>query len=686
LSSFALDRLARWNIGQIFPGLSSETVLGDLPLTTRARNAFARFGYCVASDLQGAELADLLSWPQIGVGTVDSILQCLGDAATGTAAPVLRQPRADATGRYRHTPAAADQLTSWEASFLDDLRLIASWYVAIGTPAKPLLDGPLSLGTPPEIAKARQRLEQISAGDVLDQERAELDAAELLDRVIGGLDPRAQEILAQRFFADEPETLDELGRAMGVTRERVRQIEAKARANLVESLETVGALKLVSAAVRELVGTVLPLDSLLQLLPALARTVEAVHQPAWRILDRLDDAYEIEDGWCVAPTMLGAQEVTQTRLLELANPYGVVRLADVGVLNPNLPPEIDGRALVAWLRHCDYVLDGDFVLTRTRSLGDRAASILSIVGSPLSSQKLLDRFGIERSVSSLKNAMAIDDRFERVDRDRWALTEWGLASYSGVRALVREEVARAGGHIAMETLIEHITGKYSVSASSVVAYASAAPFEVKGSIVRLALGDQTVRKTPERTRRLYRRGDAWLYRIRVTKDHLRGSGSVAPMAIASILGLQFGRTRQLETPLGPQSITWTGNQPAFGTIRRFLIADDIGIDRELFLVIGDDGTFGTELVQPLIHEPLTDALTLIGATSEKARATPRMTLAAAIGLPAESPGASVIGGFRERGDADIADLLVAARSVLDDGATSDRPAPSAEIAEILDLL
>lgn len=685
ISDLALDRLGRWTIGQIFPGLPSETVLTDLPLTGRARTFPARYGYRVAGELQAVELSDLLGRPQIGVGTVDSILQCLGDAATNAAVPVLRPPHSTGGGRHRDAREADDELASWGASFVDDLQQIASWYVAIGMPSQPVLGSPLSPGAPAEVAKARQRLERIGAGDVLDSDQVELDAAELLARTIGALDSRAREILAYRFFADEPETLDEIGRAMGVTRERVRQIEARARADMVESLETGGALELVSAAARELVGTVLPLDNLLELLPALGRPVEAVHQPAWRVLDRLDDAFEIEDGWCVAPTMLGAQTATQTQLLELANPHGVVRLADVGGLNPNLPPEVDAPALIAWLRHCGYVIDGDFVLTRTQSVGDRAASILSIVGSPMSAQELLDRFGVERSAGSLKNAMSIDDRFERVDRDRWALAEWGLASYTGVRALVREEVARAGGHIAMETLIEHITGTYSVTASSVVAYASAPPFEAKGGIVRLARSDQTARKTPERTRRLYRRGNAWIYRIQVTKDHLRGSGSVAPMAIANILDLQFGQTRLLETPLGPQSINWSGTQPAFGSIRRFLIADDIGIDRELFLVMGDDGTFCTELVQPFVDDALADALSLIGATSE-ARATPRVTLAAAIGLPTESPTVSIIGGYRERGDADIADLLVSARSALDDCPAPARPVPSAEVQEILDLL
>src|SRR5262249_20068260 len=121
-------------------------------------------------------------------------------------------------------------------------------------------------------------------------------------------------------------------------------------------------------------------------------------------------------------------------------------------------------------------------------------------------------------------------------------------------------------------------------------------------------------------------------------------------------------------------------------IRRFLIADDIEIGRELFLVIADDGAFDTELVQPPVHEPLADALTLIGATSEESRATPRVMLAAAIGLPTDSPTASVIGGYRERGDTDIADLLVSARSALDGAPVATRTVPSAEIEEILDLL
>lgn len=693
ISGLAFEHLMRWTIGQIFPGLPADTVLADLPISTRARHAMGRFGYRVAGDLQGQELGELLDMPRVGIGTVDSILQALADASTSQAAPVLLPP-ARREGIGHHVVAHADNDAHWSQSYIGDLRLIASWYIALGIPTQPLVGGPLAPGTPPAVIQAKQRLELVCAGDVLTRDQTELDAAELLQRCIGTLDSRAQHILARRFFADQPETLDDLGRSLGVTRERVRQIEAKARANMVGFLgtgealllESGGSLETVAAATRQVIGIVLPLDVLIALMPALAHPVEAVGQPAWRVLDRLDDAYEIEDGWCASPTIPGAQAVTLARLQELANQYGVVRFDDLDALNPYQSVEAGRQTLRDWLTYCGYVIDGDYILTRTQSVADRAASILSIVGSSMASQEILDRFGIERSLGSLKNAMAMDERFERVDRDRWALAEWGLESYDGVRALVRDEVARGGGQVGMNTLVERITGRYSVTASSVVAYASAAPFEAKGGVVRLASVDRDARKSPRRTRRLYRRADGWLYRIKVTKDHLRGSGSVAPMAIAGILDLQYGQTRLLESDLGQQAISWTGNQPAFGTIRRFLVAEDIEIDSELFLVIGEDGSFHIEIVDVADAAPLEQALRLVGATDAATREQPRVALATAIGLPEDSPAASVIGGYQERGDSDIAQLLMSVKDRLEGEVVPRTVQLCADIDEILDLL
>ena len=51
-----------------------------------------------------------------------------------------------------------------------------------------------------------------------------------MDRVIGTLTPREQTVIRLRFGIgqDESRTLEQVGRNLSVTRERIRQIEAKA--------------------------------------------------------------------------------------------------------------------------------------------------------------------------------------------------------------------------------------------------------------------------------------------------------------------------------------------------------------------------------------------------------------------------------------------------------------------------
>lgn len=51
------------------------------------------------------------------------------------------------------------------------------------------------------------------------------------------LSPKEREIVRRRFMADDPETLNAIGESIGVSRERIRQLEARAMAKLRVALE-----------------------------------------------------------------------------------------------------------------------------------------------------------------------------------------------------------------------------------------------------------------------------------------------------------------------------------------------------------------------------------------------------------------------------------------------------------------
>lgn len=685
ISDLAMERLARWTIGQVFPGLSPDLDLLVLDLPTRARNALVRFNCETSGELMTVALDDMMEWRQVGVGTVAAILQTLADVSTSLATPAVMARSGHTNDQGLGASFDTVRLPEWMTSLVDDLSLIANWYGTVGLPGQPLLGPSVPAGTPDEVIKARQRISSLSPSDILSENELDMDVAGLFNDAISLLNPRAVDVLAHRLFADESTTLDQLGDKHGVTRERIRQIEGKARGALLTFISEDGPLATVAESARDLIGTIRPLDDLLELVPALGRAVDRVGHPAWRVLDRLDDAYEINSGWCVVPTMSAAETSTHTLLQERADKYGVVRIDEFDLIQSSHPERLNALT-TAWISRCGYIVDGAHVLTRTSSVGDYGAAILSLEGSPLSSDEIVERFVFERSARSLGNALSSDERFERVDRDRWALKEWGMDAYAGIRSIIREQVARGGGRVALSHLVEYVTERYSVSGSSVVAYAGVAPFSTKEGVVRLATEDQGARKAPERTRRLFRRPDGWAYRVRIGTDHLRGSGSVAPHAIATILELHTGESRQLDSRLGPQSVAWTGLQPQFGTVRRFLMEDDIAADTEAFFIFNDDGTFDFQTIPPLVDNPILDALTLVGASRTPEIEEARIALARAICLPEASPVSSIIGGYRERGDGEIAELLTTAREYLETGGTPATKSHSAEVDDILDLL
>ncbi|WP_172657686.1 sigma factor-like helix-turn-helix DNA-binding protein [Demequina rhizosphaerae] len=636
------------------------------------------------ADLEGLSIAEVADWRNVGLGTVDLLLKLLAEASTF-------QPVPSPDGREVH---GADQAQTHRPGALsdgqdlgriaDDLRTLAAWRAAIGKDEIALLAEQDLENLLPEVLAARERIMSATPSEVFGGVHELPDAATLLEKALEDLDPRAIVVLGARLFADAPVTLDELGQLFGLTRERIRQIEGKARAVMLDAISE-GSLGMVAEVARDAVGSLCALEDLLAAVPALARNVASASQPAWRVIDRLDDAYEIVDDWCAAPSMSAAVEATATQLRERSDNHGVARIEELELVSGLDITKVAARTR-DWLVRCGYLVHGEHVLTKTRSVGDEAAGILSVQGEPMTAKDIRSQLSSARSEGSLRNALGAEDRFARVDRETWALAEWNLGEYSDIKSAIRTELARAGGTMAVDALVEQITTRYSVSARSVAAYAAAPPFATRAGVVMRSALTREARKTPQQTARLYRTDSAWLYRVRISHDHHRGSGSVAPIAIATILDIGQGESIELQSALGPQAIRWTGLQPSFGTIRRFLIELDIAVGTEVFLVISDDRTFGMELVREETGDPIANALALVGAPPESDPASALEALRHAASMQAHAPILSVIGTFRDRGDADVAELLTASRSRFVAGPPSSSAEPAPGVDEILDLL
>jgi RNA polymerase sigma-32 factor len=98
----------------------------------------------------------------------------------------------------------------------------------------------LSLELTPEDGKSP--LERLAAGTPSPEDAAcQADEREqlhdALQKVVSELSPRERKIVRQRWLTEEPKTLEQLGQSFGVSKERVRQLEERAKKRMRERLE-----------------------------------------------------------------------------------------------------------------------------------------------------------------------------------------------------------------------------------------------------------------------------------------------------------------------------------------------------------------------------------------------------------------------------------------------------------------
>jgi hypothetical protein len=443
-----------------------------------------------------------------------------------------------------------------------------------------------------------------------------IDAVDEIENLVSQLGEREMLVLNERLMAPVPVTLGELSTKLHVSKARASGIEAALKSKLNSACGYGTAVGNMLASMRVEIQPVAALERLLAKHPVLAETVPSLHVPLWLVLDRLDDYFEVTDSWAAAPDVTAARGRTLALLEDIESPNGSALLDTAAALAAMPRGELE-----RWLEWCEVPVIGDSAVIRTRRLVDFAIGALEALGVPTSAEELARVVDPGRQVSAINRMLHADARVALDDDGMWRVVEWQLAG------------------------------------------------ELAGNTPPL----QADAKRPEQTRRLYRVGSSWRYRITVSNDHLRGSGFAIPAGVATAFGCQRGTVTELPSPLGVQMIRWTAAQPTCGTIRRFLREHACRTGDQVLLSWSPAEGFSVmKLAEP---EPEADtlraALAIIGHQDPDSVPTAQLAgvLATAVGLDSDAKPRRILSTYQEHDDEAVVALLETAwikKATIDD--------------------
>ena len=335
--------------------------------------------------------------------------------------------------------------------------------------------------------------------------------------------------------AGRPHTLQELGMAIGVTRERVRQLESRIREQLARFLTTREAapIRWRAEAIDGMVGAAAPFKHI--------RTLLTPDPGDWdyrSILLGVAGPYAFADGWVIRQSKMASDPTA--RVIASADEVGRIskERAKSQLEQWGLLPQFHRRWLlrdgkVRELNGQWYRWDG--------SIADKLVAGLDDLGLPATIETLMAHIQTDRARGSALNALASDGRVVRINQTEWGLTSWGYQQFSSIAAAIRDHLEQAGEPVPLPELIARLSRQFELRESSIRTYCEAPIFVMEGGYVRLRSEneDYSIPNSPIRSAKgVFYLGPQRVARLlEVNADLLRGSGHTLTHAAGAVLNV-----------------------------------------------------------------------------------------------------------------------------------------------------
>ena len=367
------------------------------------------------------------------------------------------------------------------------------------------------------------------------------DLDTLMRDITSVLDSRQRLILERRTLSGDPATLQELADELGVTRERVRQIQVKLEGRLAELilLPRFRVLQWRGSTLSSALGVMAPVDSdpTSAVIDRAVRGASVESLPMLKaLMFRLAGGYEERDGWLVREN---EQAIDDAGLARLADENGLLPITTVydWLSERGLVPEFHDL----WIELCGrFRRSGDILAVWTGSVVDKCVALLAVRGTPADVPMLVDEVGEGHGVNSTRNRFFEDERLIRVSRSEWASRQWGSEEYTGIADEIGQRIEEHGGQARLSELVEELVAVFGVRDTSVRVYAEAPMFVIEDGWVRLRRDDEPylVEDPLSGCQGVYRSSESTISMVLpVDNQMLRGSGRTLPSAVAVALGV-----------------------------------------------------------------------------------------------------------------------------------------------------
>lgn len=463
-----------------------------------------------------------------------------------------------------------------------------------------------------------------------------------------------QDILYARVFSKpDRATLVELGDSLGVTRERVRQIQARATRNLNAEILKRPQVTQIAKLLSEQLGVAFPVKH-----PRAIAVFQDVLGPEDSIQNQALMMY-LAGPYVMRNGVLWKSDNN----LQLPAAQQVDRIiTDTGALEEDLiqhlihhgvREEFAPQILESFQFH---IVLGRYFLRRPAT-EDLAYFALTEIGKPATVEEIAELGSFtDRNLRGIRSRLLEDKRFIRVNKDELALAEWGLTEFSSITDAIAREIEEAGVPVPITYLVETLPKAFGVSPTSVRAYLEAPLFLIEDGQVRFRKPDEPFEAGGDMYRRAgtFQLGNLFTLHVPVTPETMRGSGVSVPTNVVQALGLTPGVSINFTAtdrvlPANWSSAALNGN---IGSVRGFALAHEATPGDTLRLTFNtQDLTVITALIQPHYEDALRGLSEYTGFAFKLVEEVISQ-LPEALGFPAEG----VVHALRGRGDYLAADL------------------------------